>query len=127
MNKRLILLQKGIKGISVIVLDDEYKNLAPIISIKANVSDKFLLGATYPPYAQKLSEKCAKNDVCFFVIKGIDEASEKEQKRFLSIIKDREQNFYRLPDNCIVVLTVKSTETLKNIIPEIYKLAVVCI
>ena len=47
MNKTLIDLQIGISAVCVVVLQNEYKNLTPIVSMEANVSDKFLF--TTPP------------------------------------------------------------------------------
>lgn len=125
MIKELIDLQRNSKATCVIVKTDEYKNLSPIISMKANVSDNFLLSDKLPPFAEKLDKKCEKNKVCYFVITEIDNISIENQDRFVGLIKDREFNGYILPDNCIIVLTVKDKSTLKNISPDIFHLAVV--
>lgn len=127
MNKILIELQKGCKATCVIVLDNDYKQLSPIISMSANVSDKFLFGAGDPPFAEKLTNKCVNSKICYFVIKGIDLISTDAQNRFTSLVKDRELNGYTLPDNCIIVFTVQSEKTIKNISSDLYKFAVVAI
>ena len=92
--------------------------------MKANVSDKFLYSNKLPPFADKLNDKCAKNKLCYFVISQIDEVSTLEQDRFVGLVKDREFNGYILPDNCIIVFTVKDKSTLKNISPDLYHFAV---
>lgn len=125
MMRELIDLQRNSKATCAIIRTEEYNNLSPVISMKANVSDKFLFSSELPPFAEKLSEKCAKNKVCYFVITAIDDISIDEQDRFVGLIKDREFNGYILPNNCIIVFTVKDKSTLKNISPNIYHFAVV--
>ena len=125
MIKELIDLQRNSKATCAIIKTDEYNYLSPVISMKANVSDKFLLSNKLPPFAEKLDEKCAKNKICYFVITEIDNISIEEQDRFVGLIKDREFNGYILPDNCIIVFTVKDKNSLKNISPKIYHFAVV--
>ena len=126
MNKRLIELQINNNN-CVIVLEEEYKKLSPIISMQANVSDKFLFLGSKPPFADKIDQKCASNDKCYFVIKGIDQVSKAEQERFIGLVKDRELNGYFLPRNCIIVFTVQSAKTIKNISGELYTFAIVAI
>lgn len=125
MIKELIDLQRNSKATCAIVRTEEYKNLSPVISMKANVSDKFLLSSKLPPFAEKLNEKSAKNKICYFVITEIDNVTIEEQDRYVGLIKDREFNGYVLPDNCIIVFTVKDKSALKNISPKIYHFAVV--
>ena len=125
MIKELIDLQRNSKATCAIIKTDEYNNLSPSISMKANVSDKFLLSSKLPPFAEKLDEKCAKNKICYFIITEIDKISIEQQDRFVGLVKDREFNGYNLPDNCIIVFTVKDKNSLKNISPKIYQFAVV--
>ena len=125
MIKDLIDLQRNSKATCAIIKTDEYNNLSPIISMKATVSDKFLLSNKLPSFAEKLDEKCAKNKICYFIITEIDKISIDEQDRFVGLVKDRELNGYNLPDNCIIVFTVKDKNSLKNISPKIYHFAVV--
>ena len=125
MIKELIDLQRNSKATCAIIKTDEYNNLSPSLSMKANVSDKFLLSSKLPPFAEKLDEKCAKNKICYFIITEIDKISIDEQDRYVGLVKDREFNGYNLPDNCIIVFTVKDKNSLKNISPKIYHFAVV--
>ena len=125
MIKELIDLQRNSKATCVIIQNDDYKELSPVVLMKANVSDKFLLSSKLPPFAEKLNEKCAKNKICYFVITGIDELSVEDQNRYVGLVKDREMNGYYLPDNCIIVFTVKDRAGLKKVSQELYHFAVV--
>ena len=127
MNKKLIELQKGCNATCVVVFEKDYKKLTPTISMSADVSDKFLYGGDVPPFAEKLNQKSAANDICYFVIKGIDKLSIEQQDRFVGLVKDRELNGYYLPKNCIIVLTVNNEKTIKNISKDLYKFAIVAI
>ena len=55
----------------------------------------------------------------------IDKISSNEQDEYYQIIKDREFCGYKLPEDMIIVLTVKNKETLKNISQKIYNLCVI--
>lgn len=125
MNKELIDLQRNSKATCAIIKTDEYTNLSHFVSISGNVSDKFLFSGDKPPFAEKLNEKCAKNELCYFVITQIDEVKKEKQDRFAGLVKDRELNGYILPNNCIIVFTVKDKSSLKNISPKLYHFAVV--
>lgn len=125
MIKDLIDLQRNSKATCVIVRDDEYNRLPSIVSMKASVSDKFLLTGNKPPFADKVDAKSKSSEICYFVITGIEEISIEQQNRYVGLVKDRELNGYYLPDNCIVVFTVKDRQSLKNVSPELYHFAVV--
>lgn len=125
MIKELIDLQRNSNATCVVIENIDSEKLSPIVSMKANVSDKFLLTGSIPPFAYKIDEKCKKNKLCYFVIKGIDEISTEQQNRYVSLVKDRELNGYYLPKNCIIVFTVKDRSTLKNISQDLYHFAVV--
>lgn len=127
MNKNLVDLQRSSKATCVIVKTSEYKKLSSIVSMKASVSDNFLLSPDIPPFAEKINQKCKKNNLCYFVITEIDQVSTEQQERFVGLVKDREFNNYYLPDNCIIVFTVQDESTLKNISPKLYHFAVVAI
>lgn len=127
MNKSLIDLQRNSKATCVIVKTSEYKKLAPVVSMKSNVSDNFLFSQDIPPFADKINQKSKKNDLCYFVIADIDQVSIEQQDRFVGIVKDREFKGYTLPSNCIIVFTVQDDSTLKNISPRLYHFAVVAI
>ena len=122
MNKQLVDLQRFSSSTCAIIKTDEAKKLPYSVVMKANVSDGFL---STRPFAQKLDEKSQKSELCYFVIKEIDELNIQKQERFLGLIKDREFMGYNLPNNCIVVLTAKDESTLKNLSPMIYHLSVV--
>ncbi len=125
MIKELIDLQRNSNATCVIVETDEYNKLSPVISMKASVSDKFLFTGEKPPFANKISERCEKYKLCYFVITDLDTVSIVKQDRFEGLVKDREFNGYTLPNNCIIVFTVKDKSALKNISPNIYRFAVV--
>ena len=127
MNKELIDLQRNSKATCVVVRTDDYKSLSPVISMKASVSDKFLFAGDKPPFADKINEKSANSSICYFVITDIDEVSIDMQNRFEGLVKDRELNGYTLPDNCIIVFTVKDKFSLKNISTNLYHFMVVSI
>ncbi len=125
MIKELIDLQRNSKATCVIVRTDEYNKLTSTIVMKANVSDKFLFTGSKPPFAEKLDIKSKKNEICYFVITGIDEISVEQQNRYVGLVKDREMNGYYLPDNCVLIFTVKDKSALKTLSPELYHFAVV--
>ena len=105
MIKELIDLQRNSKATCVIIENVDSEKLSPSVSMKANVSDKFLFTGNKPPFADKINEKCKKYNLCYFVIKGVDEISIEQQNRYVGLVKDREFNGYYLPQNCIIVFT----------------------
>lgn len=127
MNKVVINLQKNCKATCAIVKECDYADLKPRVEMKANVSDAFLFGSKIPPFAEKVNEKCEKYEICYLLIKEIDTVSIPQQNRFLGLIKDREMKGYYLPDNCIIVFSVKDETTIKKISPDLYHFAVVAL
>lgn len=125
MIKEIIDLQRNSKATCAIVTNDDYSKLYPSVTMKANVSDKFLLTGNKPPFAEKIDNKCNLTKICYFVITGIDELSVEDQNRYVGLVKDREMNGYCLPDNCIIVFTVKDRMGLKKVSQELYHFAVV--
>lgn len=125
MIKALVDLQRNSKATCAVVENNDYKKLPSVISMKASVSDKFLFAADRPRFADKVDAKSKTNELCYFVITNIDEISVEQQNRYVGLVKDRELNDYLLPENCIIVFTVKDKSTLKNISPELYHFAVV--
>lgn len=124
MLKELVDLQRNSAGTCAVILTDDCKNLKPSVTIKAQVSDKFL-NASKPQFASDLDKVSAKNELCYFVITDIDQVSFEQQERFESLVKDREHNGYYLPKNCIVVFTVKDKFSLSKISPILYHFMVV--
>ena len=82
-------------------------------------------GAEY--LADKINDISRLNDICYFIIMGIDDVSNEEQNRYVGLIKDREMNGYFLPNNCIIVLTVKNKDSLRKVSAELNHFAVVAI
>lgn len=120
MNKQLIDLQKDLNATCVIVLNSEYTNLSPVVSMNANVSDKFLMAGQKPPFADKIDKLSKTSKICYFVIKQVDELSAQMQNRYIGLVKDREMNGYTLPKNCIVIFTVKNKLSLTKISKDLY-------
>ncbi len=127
MNLDLIELQRNSKATCVVVENENCKKLKNAISMKADVSDKFLFGGKEPPFKAKLETTSKKGKIAYFVITNIDEVSLDVQNRFAPLVKDREFEGYNLPDNVIIVFTVKGKETLKNISPQLWNFCVVAI
>lgn len=125
MIKELIDFQRNSKATCVIIKNDDLSELSPVIKMKASVSDKFLLTGDKPPFADKIDLKSKSKNICYFVIIDIDEISISEQNRYVGLVKDREFNGYTLPDNCIIVFTIKDRESLKKVSTELYHFSVV--
>ena len=125
MIKELIDLQRNSKATCAVIPTIELKKISTAITMRANVSDKFLFAGNKPPFAEKIENKSKLSKICYFIITDIDELSIESQNRFVGLVKDREMNGYNLPDNCIIVFTVKDKASLKKISPELYHFAVV--
>lgn len=125
MIKELVDLQRNSKATCVILKTDDIQQLSPTLKMKANVSDKFLFSGDKPPFADKIDTKSNSSKICYFVITDIDEISVEDQNRYVGLVKDREMNGYYLPDNCIIVFTVKDRAGLKKVSHELYHFAVV--
>ena len=125
MIKELVDLQRNSKATCVFIKTDDIKELSPTLTMKANVSDKFLFAGNRPPFADKIDAKSKISKILYFVITGIDELTIKEQNRYVGLVKDREINGYKLPDNCIIVFTVKDKESLTKVSQTLYHFAVV--
>ena len=125
MIKELIDLQRNAKGTCAIIMAENIPDLSPALVMKADVSDNFLFTADKPPFADKIDAKSDSSDLCYFVIAGIDELSIEGQNRYVGLVKDREMNGYYLPENCIIVFTVKDRAGLKKVSQELYHFAVV--
>lgn len=125
MIKELIDLQRNSKATCAIVTNDEYSELSPTVTMKANASDKFLLTGDKPSFADKIDIRSILSKICYFVITDIDELSTSDQNRYVGLVKDREMNGYYLPSNCVIVFTVKDRASLKKVSQELYHFAVV--
>lgn len=125
MIKELIDLQRNSKATCAIIENKDIRKLYPGVAIKANVSDKFLFAHSRPPFSDIIDEKSKNSEICYLVIKGIDEISIDQQNRYIGLVKDRELNRYFLPDNCVIVFTVENRNGLKKVPKELYHFAVV--
>lgn len=85
MDKLLIDLQRNCKATCVLLKRRNINTFSHSFR-KADVSDSFLFSSK-PSFAEKINSKCEANDICYFLIKGIEEISVKKQERFLSLVK----------------------------------------
>lgn len=115
----LIKLQKRCKATCVVIQDEDIEKLDSKISINANCEYNDL----FEIFKEKISKENEKFD--YFVIEEIDEIDIEKQERLYQIVKDREFNKFLLPDDVIIVLTVKNKNGLKKIAHELYHLCVV--
>lgn len=127
MNKELIELQRGSKATCVVIKEEMYKDLGQGLVMDSKIMDEYLFSGKIgdPVFKEQLESVCSNNNLTYFVIKGIDEISADIQNRFIGLVKDREFNGYNLPDNVIIVFTVKDKEGLKKISKDLYHFCVV--
>lgn len=127
MNKELIELQRGISATCVVILENNYQELGQILVMNADINDGYLFSGSLgnPIFKDKLDNISNNQELTYFVIKGIDDLEETKQNRYIGLVKDREFNNYKLPDNVIIVFTVKNKEGLRKISKELYHFCVV--
>lgn len=124
MNKELIELQRGINSVCVIVPDSDYDKLGQVLFMDSSMNDAYLFGKE-PIFKEKIEEISKNGNITYFVIRNIDSLNEQEQNKYVGLVKDREMSGYNLPDNVIIVFTVKGIEGLKKISKELYHFSVV--
>lgn len=117
-NKELVELQKGCKATCAVILNEDCNELDKKIIIDSNSSDNELLTI----FKENISNE---NELDYFIITEIDKLDTDKQNKYYQIVKDREFFGVQLPENMIIVLTVKDKEGLKNISRELYNLCVV--
>jgi len=127
MNKQLIELQRGCKAVCVVILEQHSKELDQGIIMDANMADEYLFARTLgnPIFREKLDEKANKYDLTYFVIRGISEISVEQQNRYIGLVKDREFGGYNIPNNVILVFTLKTQEELQKLSKDLYHFCVV--
>lgn len=127
MNEELIRLQRGCNATCVIIPDHHYQKLRPSVIMESRIGDEYLFASSRenPIFKSRLEQINNGQEIVYFVIRNIDQLTIKSQNRFLGLIKDREFNGYHLPENVIIVLTVKDKETLKNVAKDLYHFSVV--
>lgn len=129
MNKMLISLQKNNVATGVVILNKDYKNLPNVVTMKATISNSMLFSGkpNEPIFKTKVETMSKGSKQSFLLIYGIDELPQEEQRKYISLVKDRYFNGYTLPQNCTVVFTVKNEQALTKILPELYHFLVVAI
>jgi len=129
MDRDLIELQKGCKATCCVILDndiDELENKYVIDATKSKYPDLYL--GVHNPSAFMQYSALPKDQDFYFVIRHIDLVQEDIQRYYYGVVKDRIINVTKsLPDDYIFILTVEKRDSLKQIIPELYHLCVVCI
>ena len=124
MNKELIELQKGISSVCTLIPDSEYEKLGVSLYMDSAIPDMYLFGSQ-PIFKDKLEELSKIKNIAYFVIRNIDLLNETEQNKYIGLVKDREISGYNIPDNVIIVFTVKDKEGLKKVSRELYHFSVV--
>ncbi|MBO5138228.1 MAG: hypothetical protein J6B89_01140 [Bacilli bacterium] len=129
MNKELIELQRGCNAVCVVILEDQIKELKNALIMDAKITDEYLFARPTgnPIFKEKLEKMSKNNNLSYFVINQITEISEELQNRYIGLIKDREFIGYNIPNNIILVLTVKTNKDLKKISKDLYHFCVVAI
>lgn len=127
MNKELMELQRGCSATCVVILEDHYKELGQTLVMDANIGNEHLFARPLgnPIFKEKLDTISSNNNLTYFVIRGISEINEESQNRYVGLVKDREFGGYNLPNNVILVFTVKTREELQKISKELYHFCVV--
>ncbi len=122
MNLDLITVQRGVPATAVICVGEDYKKLnnAVIMKSESDSVESFGVKLEKDIYKKMIEEKKA-GEIVYFIIKDIDKVSIAGQSRCVSLVKDREFMNYKLPENCILVFTVKEKTDIRNVIKELYK------
>lgn len=123
----LLELQKGSKATAVVILDSDCEKLNQPVIINANISDYHLFAnkTFHLLLREKLNLIANTNDTAYFIIKNISEIKKEQQNRYLGLVKDRELNGYILPNNTVIIFTIKNKEDLKKISKELYHFCVI--
>lgn len=116
----LIELQRNCKATAVVIEDKNVEELdnaliVPATNTKLDVDIDIL---------KKINVKAKLSKISYLVIRGIDTVDEKSQLGFVGIVKDRVIDSTDLPDNVIIIFTVKNKKALKKITPSLYKFCV---
>lgn len=116
----LIELQRNCKATAVVIEDKNVEKLdnalvVPATNTKLDVDIDIL---------KKINVKAKLSKISYLVIRGIDTVDEKAQLGFVGIVKDRVIDSTDLPDNVIIIFTLKNKKALKKITPSLYKFCV---
>ena len=80
----------------------------PVV-IESNITEKELYGDNNEPsWFQKINE--ANGERVYLIINNITKISKEEQKKFISLFKDRECNNKKIPQNVSIILLIEEQE-----------------
>lgn len=122
----LFILKHCAKGQCVVVKEDNFKSLKKLVSIQANISNEFLFNNGTLIFEEKINNLSERVEIGYLVINNMDKADFDMQDRFVGLIKDREFNGYKLPENIIIALTIENEDNINKLSEEIRKLALMC-
>ena len=126
MNKDLIDLQRNSKATCVIIENKNIDKLSPSIILKASENDYLSLYKN-PPFSNMAEIKSHFSQLCYLIITDITDLTSEEQNAYIGLVKDREVNGYKLPDNFIIVFTINDSSLLSKVSKDLYHFAVVAI
>lgn len=126
-DQELIEEQLGCNSTCVVILQEDVNTLKNSYNVKVDESNSnIILGELNKEDLKINLDKLVKeNDITYLVIEEIDKIDEIKQEKYIGLIKDREFRGYNIPDNVIIVITIKNKDSLKKISPELYHFCVV--
>ncbi len=127
MDKSLLECVKNMRSACAIIKTSDATKLNHALAINANVSDNFLYAQTPPPFAAKIDEKSKKSETCYLIVADIDKLSLDDQNRYAHLVKSRKIFGYTLPQNCVIIFTVKNKDSVNKLSPDILQLSIVSI
>lgn len=126
-DQELIEEQLGCNSTCVVILQEDVNTLKNSYNVKVDESNSnIILGELNKENLKINLDKLVKeNDITYLVIEEIDKIDEIKQEKYIGLIKDREFRGYNIPDNVIIVITIKDKDSLKKISSELYHFCVV--
>lgn len=126
-DQELIEEQLGCNSTCVVILQENVNTLKNSYNVKVDESNSNIILGELDKENLKINlDKLVKeNDITYLVIEEIDKIDEIKQEKYIGLIKDREFRGYNIPDNVIIVITIKNKDSLKKISPELYHFCVV--
>lgn len=126
-DQELIEEQLGCNSTCVVILQEDVNTLKNSYNVKVDESNSnIILGELNKEDLKINLDKLVKeNDITYLVIEEIDKIDEIKQEKYIGLIKDREFRGYNIPDNVIIVITIKNKDSLKKISSELYHFCVV--
>lgn len=124
MIKELVEMQRNVSATCVVVQPKDVDELLPSVKMAGNTKETVLANGI-AKLSGALEKQSKKAPICYFIVMDIDKVEEKEQTRYVVLVKDRYLNGYTLPKNCIIVFTVKDKQALNKITPALYHYATV--